>query len=35
MILSIRDDILTADFEAKGTRKLRLSLSIQNKLISL
>ena len=34
-ILSIRDDILTADFGAKGTRKLSLSLSIQNKLISL
>ena len=34
-ILSIRDDVLTADFGAKGTRKLSLSLSIQNKLISL
>lgn len=34
-ILSIRDDVLTADFGAKGTRKLSLSLPIQNKLISL
>lgn len=32
-ILSIKDDVLTADFGQKGVRKLALSLSLQNKLL--
>jgi DNA helicase-2/ATP-dependent DNA helicase PcrA len=34
-ILSIQGDVLTADFGEKGVRRLGLSLSIQNDLISL
>ncbi len=34
-ILSIQDDVLTADFGAKGVRRLGLTLSIQNKLIGI
>ena len=34
-ILSIKDDVLTADFGQKGVRKLGLSLSLQNNLLSI
>jgi hypothetical protein len=34
-ILSIKDDILTADFGTKGVRKLALSMSLQNNLLSM
>lgn len=34
-ILSIKNDVLTADFGQKGVRKLALSLSLQNKLLSI
>ncbi len=34
-ILSVKDDILTVDFGEKGVRKLGLSLSLQNNLLSV
>jgi len=34
-ILSVKDDILTVDFGEKGVRKLALSLSLQNNLLSV
>jgi DNA helicase-2/ATP-dependent DNA helicase PcrA len=34
-ILSIKDDILTADFGEKGVRKLALSMSLQNNLLRM
>ena len=34
-ILSVKDDILTVDFGEKGERKLALSLSLQNNLLSV
>ena len=34
-ILAVKDDILTVDFGEKGVRKLALSLSLQNNLLSV
>ena len=34
-ILTVKDDILTVDFWEKGVRKLALSLSLQNNLLSV